>query len=146
MYDRILAVFCLALAILIGFLGIRSDMGSLENPGPGFMPMIAAGLIFLFSCLLLLRNLPSKEGKGPFQGVLWKRIFLTLFLLFLYSLILQRAGFLVSTFLIMSTLFRLIEKPSWSYVIFWGAIASGISFLIFDIWLEVSLPKGFFGF
>ncbi len=146
MHDRIIAWFCLGLAVLIGILGYQLGVGALEKPGPGFLPVIAAGFIALFSLLLLLRNVPSGGEKKIFQGIFWHRIILTLLLLFIYSFILPRVGYLLSTFLVMTVLFRLIRKVPWGYVILWGAVSSLASFLIFNTWLEVTLPAGFLGF
>lgn len=75
----------------------------------------------------------------------WPKVVLTLVFIFVYGLLLEPLGFLLTTFLMMGFLLRLIEPQRWRTVIA-GAVLSALgSYLIFQVWLEVELPKGFLG-
>ena len=70
-------------------------------------------------------------------------VFTTLALL-AYGFGMDYLGFLVSTFIFLVFLLRMIEPQRWSLVLLESALASGISYLVFDIWLQAQLPKGIF--
>ena len=64
--------------------------------------------------------------------------------LFLYAAFFERVGFVSSTFLLMSFLLRVTEGNKWPRIIgVAGAVALG-SFMVFEVWLKIRLPKGFF--
>jgi hypothetical protein len=59
---------------------------------------------------------------------------------------LERLGFVLTTFLLLSFLLGLIEGTHWgkSFGVA-GAAALG-SYAIFELWLKIRLPHGIFGF
>ena len=54
-------------------------------------------------------------------------------------------GFLIVTFLLMAVLLRFIEPQPWKAVIGWALVGSVGSYLIFEVWMKLRLPKGFLG-
>jgi hypothetical protein len=40
----------------------------------------------------------------------------------------------------------MIEKRRWMFTIFVSVAVTGISYLVFEIWLKSQLPKGIMGF
>lgn len=146
MYDLYLSGVCLIGAGIIIILSFNMGVGTLKNPEPGFMPVIAGSLMALFSIVILLRNLMQKKSKKPFQGVIWYRVVTPFLLIIAYAFILKWLGYILSTFFILIILFRLIKRYSWAFVIGISMFLSIISFAIFDTGLEVNLPKGVLGF
>jgi putative tricarboxylic transport membrane protein len=139
----------LGIAILICIGSLRLSLGSFRNPGPGFFPFIA-GLIVAVMALAIHLQSRRKASAKETQEPLWadkkriqKMVFTTLALL-AYGVGMDYLGFLVSTFLFLAFLLRMIEPQRWSLVLLESALASGISYLIFDIWLQAQLPKGIF--
>lgn len=63
-----------------------------------------------------------------------------------YAFLLEKAGFVVSTFLLLFVLFKAVEHQGWRLAV-GGSLAVAIaSYAIFDRWLMLQLPKGFWGF
>jgi putative tricarboxylic transport membrane protein len=76
---------------------------------------------------------------------IWKSLLVILGVLFGYALFLDFLGFLVSTFLLLVMLFRLVEPQRWVVAIGGSALASIASYIVFEVWLKTQLPKGIFG-
>jgi hypothetical protein len=73
----------------------------------------APGLLGILSLILFFRTSFKKEDakiKSPFHGTLWKRVFLVLIALVLYAKLMSLGGYLISTFLLMTFLFFIVER------------------------------------
>ena len=138
--------------LIIGFLiceeSWRINLGELHNPGPGFLPfgtgLILGGLAFA----VLVRTWRAKNwGDKAFWAdrSRWPKIFLTLACIFVYGVLLEPLGFLLTTFLTMGFMFRAIQPQRWRTVIAGAFFSAVVAYLIFDAWLKVELPKGFLG-
>jgi drug/metabolite transporter (DMT)-like permease len=73
-----------------------------------------------------------------------KKVVLTTIALLVYAIGMGYLGFLISTFIFFVFLLRTIEPQRWGLVILESLLASGISYVIFEIWLQAQLPRGFF--
>jgi hypothetical protein len=59
---------------------------------------------------------------------------------------LERVGFILTTFLLLTLLLGISDEPKWPTVL---ALASGAalgSYALFDLWLQIRLPGGILGF
>jgi len=131
-------------------LSVKSDVGSLHSPGPGFLPFWSSFVLGALSLVLMVTSLRGKTWMGQlsdaWSGLKWGRVFLVLASLFLYPLILPLAGYLITTFALILFLLCLVERSKmWIEVASSLAIAM-VSYLIFFVLLDVRLPKGIFGF
>jgi len=151
LFDKMSAIFFffLGLAVLAkGFqLGLRINI----DMGPGFFPLVAGGILSFLSLVLLIQSLIKKEKS--FQKVSfwanpygWKLVLLTIFSISGYPFILNRAGFLLSTFLLLFFLFWIIARQKWWAAVIGGVITAAMVYLLFDIWLKANLPKGILSF
>jgi hypothetical protein len=141
--------------ILVGgficILSWRIGLGSFREPGAGFVSfaagicLVAIGLIMTFSKTFSKR--PSGGDPGVDRSLLALprfRLVYTVLLLVGYGLALPRLGYLVTTFLMMFGLFydRGINRFLPSVL---GSLLTVVStFLIFETWLRVQLPRGVF--
>ena len=133
------------LGALLSYAASRLGVGSAMEPGSGFIFFWSGLLMALLSLTLLAQSSrgPSAES-GELAETNWARIFLVLASLFLYAAFFERVGFVSSTFLLMSFLLRVTEGNKWPRIIgVAGAVALG-SFIVFEVWLKIRLPKGFF--
>jgi len=64
----------------------------------------------------------------------------------LYAFFLERLGFVMTTFILLSFLLGLIEGTNWPRTFGVTGAAVLASFAIFELWLKIRLPKGIFGF
>jgi putative tricarboxylic transport membrane protein len=74
------------------------------------------------------------------------KIALVLLSLVLYAFFLERLGFVVTTFVLVSFLLGLVEGKYWVRSFGIAGLAALGTFAIFELWLKIRLPKGIFGF
>jgi len=128
-----------------------------SNPGPAVFPLLVGGVLVILAFCDLIHTLRSGTGqkgrKGGGTNPGWSRISLRgsgeakivlLVLLFIIYLVMIRvAGFFISNFLFVSLSSRLMGAKDWARPC---ALAAGIClfcYLLFEMWLKMSLPRGF---
>ncbi len=145
--NQISSVFWLILGLAIAWGSYRMGVGSLNHPGPGFLPfgcgMILAGL----AALVFVKGTLSPGGKtGTFQrlwgGTRWHKGVYVVGALLAYNFIFGYLGFILSTILLLLFLFKAIEPQKWSVAVAGALIASLASYVLFARWLDVQLPLG----
>jgi putative tricarboxylic transport membrane protein len=149
-YDRISAIFFLLLGIFF-FLYARSvEIGTWNEPGPGFLPFWGGILLAAMAFALLLRTFWGKLPAIPHsffpRSDSWKRILATFLALIAYNLLLTPLGFFLTTFLFIGFLVRFIFPQSWARTLIVAVLSALAARLLFINFLETQLPKGFLGF
>ena len=142
--DVVGSFFWLALGIVFAVGGIMLGLGTMRNPGPGFLPLMMALLLIFFSLILLVRGLIRPEVFFPLKGLRWKNQIVMVASVFLYGFLLDFLGFLLSTFVLMSILFGLSfqTKSGWSKILLYGAVTALIGWMVFSVALRVPFPRG----
>ncbi len=149
-YDRTSSLVWLTFSSLICIESFRLPLGSVREPGPGFLPLlvgiILAGLSVI--CFLQARPDSSASPKGAwYSAERWKNLIWVLLSLFAYAMLLDILGFLISTFLFLVFLFRFGMEPlRWAWAVAGSAIASLSCYAVFELWLRTQLPGGILGF
>lgn len=59
-----------------------------------------------------------------------------------YVILLPVLGYLVVTFLFLVLLSKLLAFRRWGTILVVSALAAGISYLVFGVWLKCQFPKG----
>ncbi len=148
-YDQGSSLFWLLLSVSICIESLRLGIGTPRNPGMGFMSFGASGLLAILSIILFLQT-SFKKGRAQvaplFSGRLWKRALFVLISLVLYSRLLPVAGFLISTFLLMTLLFWILERKKVWLVFTLSFLTTTITYYVFSIVLNCQFPSGLFGF
>lgn len=116
----------------------------LGQPGAGFLPFWVAAALGVMSAILIVRSLRAPpDAPGDTADELDRRGTVgALAGLVLYSLLLEPIGFLPATFLLLTGLARLLAAPGWTAPVVFGALGTGGSYALFDLWLGVPLPEG----
>ena len=146
--DRYSSLFWLIVAVVICVHAAQLGLGTLSEPGSGFVFLFSGFLIGIFSVVIFVLSLKRKGGGSisPFRNVHWGKLGLALAYILLYGLLLERLGFLLSTFLLLGFLLGTIESKRW-YVMFLVALTGALgTYGIFELWLHTRLPRGLFGF
>jgi len=151
--DRASALFWLIFSALVSYESYKLGLGTLHQPGPGFVFFwtgIVTAILSLIVALMSLRK-PSPEGaQEPIFGKRGKghvsKIVLVLLSLFLYALLMEWLGFLIVTLLFFLFLLGVIEKKSWFFAVMVSLIVTAISYLVFETGLQSQLPKGLLDF
>ncbi len=143
----------LALSILSAAMiwaALALPYGNVHNPGPGFFPLWLGLILGGMSIALFVQTTTAKGSVQTISSILeedvrWEKVLLVLVALILYALLMDTIGFLGATFLLMVVLLRFIEPQSWKVALAWALAGSVGSYLIFDVWMRLRLPKGFLG-
>jgi hypothetical protein len=147
--DRTSSLFWLLVSILVFAESLRIGIGTVQNPGMGFMAFGASALLGILSLVLFFQAALRKEGglhKPLFAGTLWRRVLFVLLVLTIYARVMPVAGYLLSTFLLMSLLFWVLERGKIGFVLLYALLATLFTHLVFSKWLNCQFPHGLFGF
>ena len=149
-YNRISAVFFLAVGIFFWVYARSVEIGTWNEPGPGFLPFWGGIVLTAMSIGLLMRTFggklpPITHSFFP-RADSWKRVAATFAALIVYNLLLTPLGFTVTTFLFVGFLVRFIFPQSWTRTLVVAVLSAVAARLLFINFLETQLPKGFLGF
>jgi putative tricarboxylic transport membrane protein len=147
--DRWSGLFWLAISIFVCIEGHQIDIGTFHSPGPGFLPFWSGVVFGAFSIILVVTSFLRRPGEGEVQhlwkGKNWNKVIFVLISLFIYAALLQRLGYLLATFGLMTLLLGIMGKSRWWIRIVTAAFTAFVTYIIFYVWLDVQLPKGIFG-
>ena len=143
----------LVLLVIAGFIcwgALSLSYGHIHNPGPGFYPLWLGIILGVMAMGLILKATRQKKGAKVLRDILaekvrWEKVLFVLMALILYGCLMNFLGYLIVTFLLMAFLLRFIEPHPWKSVIGWTLVGSVGSYLVFEVWMKLRLPKGFLG-
>ena len=148
-YDRVAAIFFIIVGAFFALYARAVEIGTWNEPGPGFLPFWAGITILIMALALLLKSLGKKGPvRPPFfpETDSWKRVLATFIALIVYNFIFDYLGFALTTFLFVGVLVKFIFPQSWTKTLIVAGSAAIIARLLFINFLETQLPKGFLGF
>jgi len=145
--DKWSSLVWLGIAILICVGSLKLSLGEFHNPGPGFLSFYS-GLIL--GVLALVIHLQSRKARTTPKRdkPIWAnrqkgfKMVLTVLALLAYAVIMNYLGFLVSTFIFLAFLLRVIEPQRWPVALFGSLVASLAFYFLFELGLQSQLPKG----
>ena len=149
-YDKITSFlwFCLGLyvAIKASFIGI----GSMSNPGPGFI-FLWGGMGLCFFSVIVFASVCFKKSGGRKKAILWKEIrwkklILLILSLLVFTYFFEKIGFVISVLLLMVYLFKGIEYQKWSVAVVSAVLTSLLAYVVFAVFLGCQLPRGLLPF
>jgi hypothetical protein len=144
-----------ALGIVIAFLSYRTGLGTFTEPGAGFVAL-ASGLFLVVVGTVMaisrgkassLHQAEEQGGQSGAQGTFPRRFFRLAYLISLlvfYGLVLEPAGYIITTFLFMFGLFLDLEKRRIAVPLLASLASVGVTYTVFEIWLKTQLPRGVF--
>ncbi len=129
----------------------KLSVGNLKDPGPGFLPLWLGIILGAMALGLLLKATWQEEGSKTLREIWgkrirWGKVLFVLLLLILFGALLDSAGFLIVTFLFMSSLLRFVDPQPWRSVMGWALGGTLGCYLIFEVWLRLRFPSGILGF
>jgi len=146
-WDRIAGAVLLVFGSVLVFAALKMDLGTPGQPGPGFLPLGTAGLLVALSLAYAFssfRRAPDGvESPWPKQN----RITLVVVIasLALYCAALAFAGYIPSTFVLMTVLFLVADAGKWMAALIKAALSTAITYAVFEKLLMIQFPAGLFG-
>jgi putative tricarboxylic transport membrane protein len=147
--DQTSSLFWLLVSISVLVGSTRLGIGTLHDPGMGFLTFGASGIMGILSLILFFQATLKKDpGKGEpfFSGPLWKRVIFVLISLVIWSRVMPELGYIISTFLLMGFLYWILERKKIWMVLLASVLTTLITYLVFSKWLNCQFPEGLFGF
>ena len=142
----------------IGYLAYNTQysMETWSNPGPAVFPLIVGGIFILLAFDHLIQGVRKGKGEegrggagsrtGSVKAFLQEsgeaKAFILIVVFILYLFLMKGVGFYISNLLFVVSSSRLLGARDWTRPL---ALAVGIDlfcYLLFEVWLKVSLPKG----
>ena len=149
-YNRIAAIFFLFVGIFFSAYSRTVEIGTLMEPGPGFLPFFGGLTLAAMSIALLLGTFIRKvtERRPSFfaQRDSWKRVVAVFLSLIAYNLLLTHLGFTLTTFFFIGFLVKFIFPQTMKRTLIVAILSALGARLLFINFLETQLPKGFLGF
>jgi putative tricarboxylic transport membrane protein len=137
-------LFGLALSIFVVWSGYALKLGTINDPGSGYVMFYAGLLMVLFSLIILYGAV--KDGGPTFlslwRDVLWTKPLLVIALLVVFTLVFETLGFLVSTILLLVALLRAIDPVPWTRAIPIAVLVPLTFWYVLDKVLLIQLPAG----
>lgn len=148
--DRASGFFWLVFGLLCMYGSIHLGLGTFQEPGPGFFPLLAACFFTLLALFVLAQSfLPGKGYRAGilslWKGVIWQRPFKVGLLMAGYVMALERMGFLLTSFAVLFIMLKAVEEFPWWKTLLLALSASGCTYLLFHVLLKTALPVGIFG-
>jgi putative tricarboxylic transport membrane protein len=128
---------------------VRLPFGSLRTPQSGFWPLILAIVLTFLSLIHFGNTVKERAEKGtPFwaESQAWKKIGLVVGSLVAFAFLFEPLGYLITVFLLIGFLLRVIKPLRWWLVLVVAFLSSVLSYLIFGGLLSTPLPSGILGF
>jgi hypothetical protein len=144
-------LFWVALGVFVSaYAYIKLGIGKFSAPGSGLMPFLLGvlfGLLALYKLVMALlghgeSEEPRKEEeKAEESPKLYRKLALIVGALFAYAILIEPLGFLPTTFLTMTLLFRSAGFKHWSLAAAYSAGVVLITYFLFT-YLGVRFPPG----
>jgi putative tricarboxylic transport membrane protein len=144
--EKVTSLLLILFAVFIGFESIKYPLGTIDNPGPGLLPLLLGIAMAVMAIALTVRvwtNRPAKVHRSfwPEKGGLSK-VSLTFIVLLLFTALLEITGYMINIFFLFLILLRPVGRQKWIWSISISMGATLVSYILFDKWLMIPLPRG----
>lgn len=143
--DQFSGLLLLALALYVGWQNLAYPVGSLQEPGPGYMPLLLAVFLGLMGLLIIVFG-----GKStPLAAIPWpeaRRALVIMLVCVVGSFALERLGYRITIIAMLIVFLGVLERRRALMVLLVSLGFSFISFYIIGDLLDVPLPRSPWGF
>lgn len=147
--DFISGIFWLGIGILLSIWSTSYQIGSLLQPGPGFLALALGLLLILLSLILVGKGIKSslaaQTGPTAFLFGGWKKVAYTVLILVLGAFFFETIGYLLTFFLLIMLLMRGAGPQSWKKILLMAFCSALGVYLVFVLLLKQPLPRGLLG-
>ena len=132
------------------YFSMRMPVGTFRAAGSGLFPLGLGILLMGLSIVLLIKagaqrkpvaeKKPSDELSQP-----TKQVILFTSAIALAILLFKELGYPLMSFLLLLALLRILGVRSWAYSLSLSLLTATGAYLLFVVWLQIPLPKGWIG-
>jgi hypothetical protein len=143
--DLVAGIVIVLVALMVGWANRAYPIGSLADPGPGYMPLVLAAALGVFGLLIAVR-----AGASPlFNTIDWpegKRGIVMLIACGVAVFALERIGYRLTMIALLVFMLGVVERkrPVPTLLVAFGF--AFLSYFLFATLLKVQLPRGPWGF
>ena len=143
--DRFGGAVLVAFALFTLWESRKLPLGSLQNPGPAYVPILLATILLCFSiCIVALGGRSGRLTAAGWSE--WRHAIAILGVCIFMALSLERLGYRITIFVALALLLGALERRSVVTTAIFAAVFSGASFYLFAVLLRVPLPRSPWGF
>ena len=148
--DLLSGACFLFLGLFLGSQALRLKVWGNLGPEEGLWPLVIAFIITGASLFVIMKSFAPAQA-GPERKNLgdeghkpdrFPKVFLYSLLLISYGALMGPVGFMITTSLFLALTLKYVEKQSWRRTLFIGLTSIVISYLLFEHFMKVPLPKG----
>ena len=143
--DRVGGVALAVIAIVWMWEASKLPLGSLQNPGPAYVPMLLAALLLVFGLLVALTG-GRAQRFAELDWAEWRHAVAILAVLAFTAFALERLGYRITVVVALAFLLLVLERRSWLTAALFSFVFAVTSFHLFAVVLRVPLPRGPWGF
>lgn len=143
--DQLSGLMLLALGAFVGWQNRTYPLGSLQEPGPGYVPMLIAAFLGVMGLLIALQGRASK----PVAEMEWpegKRALVILAACAVATYALEPIGYRITIFALLIFFLGVLERKNPLTAATVSIAFSLLSFYFIGDLLRVPLPRGLWGF
>ena len=138
-------LFLTLLGAIITAVSLTYGFGTFRRPGPGLYPFFIGLFLVVFGIILFVSEIKPKARPALF-GRQGRQTFLLMVAVFcLWILMMPLLGYVVVTLLATYAFCRIMKLEGWWKPISVSAGTALFIYLLFDYWLYIDLPRGFWG-
>jgi len=136
------------LSFFIMFFSHQFGLGEFRTPGPGLMPFLIGLFLLLISLYSFMRSLLRKGDREETlieerSTVSFWRVGFVLLSLLAFALLLEKIGYLITSFLILAFLFRSTGSKGWRFALITSGVTALATYFVFT-YLGLRFPTGIF--
>lgn len=142
--DRLAGVVLALFSLFVIWESRGLPLGSIREPGPGFLPVTLAAILLCFGTLVGATGALSPRIRA-IGWAEWRHAVAILAACAFAALAIERLGYRLTVLFALLFLLKVVERKGW---VLTAAFAFGMAFgtfYLFDTVLRVVLPRGPFG-
>ena len=143
--DRVGGSALAAIALFWVWEARKLPMGTLQNPGPAYMPVVLSLLLLGFAALVTLMG-GRTERFSTVAWAEWRHAVAILAVLAFMAFALERLGYRLTVMAALAVLLLGLERRRWLTAAAFSVTFALASFHLFAVVLRVPLPRSPWGF
>lgn len=140
--------FAFGAGTMYGALGL--GLGTPKEPGSGFLAFSAAVFVCLMAAAIFAATFKGDPAgyarlADLWRGLNWGRSLAIIFLTICFVLAFEHLGFFPTSFVLLVVIMRFLEDLSWTVAVVTPLAILAASYVLFKMFLGISLPAGILG-